>query len=125
MINTNAILNSYNETDREYIIGTMKWMVIVQAIKAPETDEEFKKFCEETLKERDAAIQKEAEKKARKEQREKEQAEALGMTVEQYKTYKKQLAKKRKYEKEIKEAEEKIKQLEKEIARKKRYLIEM
>ena len=113
MINTNAILANYNETDREYVIGVMKWMVVVQAIKAPETDEEFKEFCEETLKQRDEEKRKEEERKTKKAQRELEKAEALGMTVEQYREYKKQLAKKKRYEKEIVEAEAEIKKLQK------------
>lgn len=64
---------------------------------------------------REAEAKKKAEAKARKEAREKAEAEALGITVEEYRTKKKNEAKARKVRREIEE-------LKQEIARKEAYL---
>ena len=65
---------------------------------------------------------KEEAAKARKAAREAEKAEAMGMTVEEYKTYKKKVALLKKLPKEITEVENEIKQLTIEIERKKRLM---
>ena len=65
---------------------------------------------------------KEEAAKARKAAREAEKAEAMGMTVEEYKTYKKKVALLKKLPKEITEVENEIKRLTADIERKKRLM---
>lgn len=55
-------------------------------------------------------------KAIRKANNELAKAEAMGMTIEEYKEYKKEIAKRKRYESEIRKAKEKIKDLEKLIA---------
>jgi len=121
-INVNEILANYNDTDREYITHLMRMMALIGAGNAPQTDEEFKKFCDDTLKDRDETEAKEKAKQARKEAREKAKADEMGMTIEEYKAHKKLQAKIRRYENEVMNAEAEIKRLEKEIAWKKEYI---
>ena len=68
------------------------------------------------------ALKEKANKEAAKKQKEIEKAAALGMTEEEYKAYKKEEAKKRRYAREIKEKEEEIAKLKAEIAYRKKYL---
>ena len=68
------------------------------------------------------ALKEKANKEAAKKQKEIEKAAALGMTEEEYKAYKKEEAKKRRYAREIKEKEEEIAKLQAEIAYRKKYL---
>jgi hypothetical protein len=67
---------------------------------------------------REAEEKKKAEAKARKEAREEAEAEAMGITVEEYRTKKKTEAKARKVRREIEE-------LKKELARKEAYLAKL
>lgn len=60
--------------------------------------------------------------KVRKAAKEAEKAEAMGMTMEEYKTYKKKVALLKKLPKEITEVENEIKRLTAEIERKKRLM---
>ena len=62
---------------------------------------------------------KKEEKKARALEREEERAAEKGMTLDEYRVYKKELAKAKRYEKEVKEMEAKITALKREITRKK------
>ena len=71
---------------------------------------------------REEALKEKANKEAAKKQKEIEKAAALGMTEEEYKAYKKEEAKKRRYAREIKEKEEEIAKLKAEIAYRKKYL---
>lgn len=121
-INVNRILANYNDIDREYIAHTMRMMALIGAGNAPQTDEEFKKFCEGALKDREEAKAKEEAKRAKKEAREKANAETMGMTVEEYRAYKKLQTKIRRYENEVMKAEAEIKRLEEEITWKKEYI---
>ena len=68
------------------------------------------------------ALKEKANKEAAKKQKEIEKAAALGMTEEEYKAYKKEEAKKRRYAREIKEMEEEIAKLKAGIAYRKKYL---
>lgn len=68
---------------------------------------------------------KEEAAKARKIAREAEKAEAMGLTVEEYKRYKKDKAIAKKLPAEIAECEAEIERLKKEIARKRNYLEEL
>lgn len=68
---------------------------------------------------------KEEAAKARKIAREVEKAEAMGLTVEEYKRYKKDKAIAKKLPAEIAECEAEIERLKKEIARKRNYLEEL
>ena len=68
------------------------------------------------------ALKEKANKEAAKKQKEIEKAAALGMTEEEYKVYKKEEAKKRRYAREIKEMEEEIAKLKAGIAYRKKYL---
>lgn len=70
----------------------------------------------------EAALKEIANKKAIKKQKEIEKAAALGMTEEEYKAYKKEEAKKRRYAREIKNMEEEIAKLKAGIAYRKKYL---
>lgn len=65
---------------------------------------------------------KEEAAKARKAAREAEKAEAMGMTMDEYKTYKKKVALLKKLPKEITEVENEIKRLTAEIERKKKLM---
>lgn len=121
-IKVNEILANYNDTDREYIIHMMRMMALIGAGNAPQTDEEFKRFCKGALEDRDEAKAKEEAKRAKKEAREKANADMMGMTVEEYRAYKKLQAKIRRYENEVMKAEAEIKKLEEEIAWKKEYI---
>lgn len=60
----------------------------------------------------------------KKEEPEKRRAEENGMTVEEYRTYKKVQAKKKKYAKEIAEFEKQIEKLQNAIAWKKKFIEE-
>ena len=73
----------------------------------------------------DAEIAKVKAAEARKAQREAEKAEALGMTMETYKAYKKKVALVKKLPKEIASLEDDIERIKKEIERKARYLEEL
>ena len=121
-IKVNEILANYNDTDREYITHMMRMMALIGAGNAPQTDEEFKRFCEGTLKDRDEAKAKEEAKRAKKEAREKANADMMGMTIEEYRAYKKLQTKIRRYENEVMKEEADIKKLEEEIACKKEYI---
>lgn len=77
-----------------------------------EEEEKYKKAYEEEQRKKE-------EKKARALEREEERAAEKGMTLEEYKAYKKELAKAKRYEKEVKEMEAKITALKREITRKK------
>ena len=121
-IRVNEILANYNDTDREYITHMMRMMALIGAGNAPQTDEEFKKFCENTLKDRDETKAKEEAKQARKEAREKAKADEMGMTVEEYRAHKKLQAKIRRYENEVEAAKAEIIRLEKAIEWKKEYI---
>ena len=123
MKNFKNILTTYNEEDYNYIVDIIKFCAVFGSYeKVPETEEEFKNFCEECLNKRDKQRKKEEEAKAKKEEREKEKAVKLGMTTEEYKEYKKLQAKKTRYRREIKKAEEEIERLKKEVEWKKDYL---
>ena len=123
MKNFKNILATYNEEDRNYIVDIIEFYTIFGSYeKVPETEEEFKNFCEERLSSRDRQREEEKEAKAKKEDKEKEKAAKLGMTAEEYKEYKKLQAKKTRYRREIKKAEEEIERLKKEVEWKKDYL---
>lgn len=121
-IKVNEIIATYTAEEQEYITTTMRFAALVGAFGAPQTDEEFKIFCDDTIKAWREDTAKKAEKEAKKAQREQEKAEALGMTVEEYRAHKKLQAKIRRYENEVMKAEADIKKLEEEIAWKKEYI---
>jgi hypothetical protein len=95
-------------------------------IVSKEEIEEMKKAWNDRQAEEERKAKEKAEKKAKKEE---EKAEEMGMTIEEYKEYKKAIANKKRYETEIKKQQEiiekakraikaqerKIKQMEKEI----------
>lgn len=79
----------------------------------------------ETLAEARARIAKaEQEAKEKKNEKIKAKADALGMTVEEYKEYKRIEDKKKRYTREIKQLEEEIANAQKEIAYRKKFLEE-
>lgn len=123
-IHVNEILEAYTEEEEKIIVFEMELMSILGLGGAPQTDEEFKKFCDDTLAKKKAEKEKEEKAKQRKIDNEKRNAEKNGMTVEEYRAYKKLQAKKRRYEREIAEFEEQIKKLQNAIAWKKRFLEE-
>lgn len=123
-IHVNEILATYTEKEQEIIAFKMRLMAFLGLGGAPQTDEEFKKFCDDTLAEKKAEKEKEEKAKQRKIDNEKRKAEENNMTVEEYRAWKKLQAKKRRYEREIAEFEGQIKKLQNAIAWKKRFLEE-
>ena len=94
-IHVNEILEAYTEEEEKIIVLEMELMSLLGLGGAPQTDEEFKKFCDDTLAEKKAEKEKEEKAKQRKIDNEKRNAEKNGMTVEEYRAYKKLQAKKR------------------------------
>lgn len=123
-IHVNEILATYTEKEQEIIAFEMRLMAFLGLGGAPQTDEEFKKFCDETLAEKKAEKEKEERAKQKRIDNEKRRAEENGMTVEEYRAWKKLQAKKKRYAREIAEFEEEIKKLQNAIAWKKKFLEE-
>ena len=118
---TTKIMNNYTEAERKEIIFATMMMQNTGA-PAPQNEEEFKDFCEKVINERKKAERKEAERKERKAKREAEEAEAKGMTIEEYKEYKKEEAKIKRYQTEIKKMEAEIKEIQRKINYRKNYI---
>lgn len=116
------IMNTYTEQEQVEIEKRITILAILGYGNAPETEEEFKAFCEETLEQNKKYEKEEREKKERKIQKEKENAEKAGMTVEEFKEFKKLEAKKRRYAREIEKMKEEIENLKKEIEKKENFL---
>lgn len=123
-IHVNEILATYTEKEQKIIALQMHIMSFLGLGGAPQTDEEFKKFCDETLAEKKAEKEKEEKAKQRKIDNEKRRAEENGMTVEEYRAWKKLQAKKKRYAREIAEFEKEIEKLQNAIAWKKKFLEE-
>lgn len=123
-IHVNEILATYTDREQEVIAFEMRLMAFLGLGGAPQTDEEFKKFCDETLAEKKAEKEKEERAKQRRIDNEKRRAEENGMTVEEYRAYKKLQAKKKRYAREIAEFEKEIEKLQNAIAWKKKFLEE-
>ena len=123
-IHVNEILATYTDREQEIIAFQMRIMAFLGLGGAPQTDEEFKKFCDDTLAEKKAEKEKEEKAKQRKIDNEKRRAEENGMTVEEYRAWKKLQAKKKRYAKEIAEFEKEIEKLQNAIAWKKKFLEE-
>lgn len=123
-IHVNEILATYTEKEQEIIAFEMRFMSFLGLGGAPQTDEEFKKFCDDTLAKKKAEKEKEEKAKQRKIDNEKRRAEENDMTVEEYRAYKKLQAKKKRYEREIAKFEEEIEKLQNAIAWKKKFLEE-
>jgi hypothetical protein len=115
----------YNAEEEKYLLDTMRILAFVGAYCNITTDEELKAWCDKKLAEKAEREAKEKEKAERKANKEKENAEALGLTVEEYKRYKKDKAIARKLPKEIEECRAEIENLKKAIARKEKYLAEL
>lgn len=79
------------------------------------TEEIAEREAKKLAREEQYRLEEEA-KAIRKANNELAKAEAMGMTIEEYKEYKKEIAKRKRYESEIRKAKEKIKDLEKLIA---------
>jgi len=125
-IRVNEIIATYTAEEQSIIISTMSMFALIQPFgKVPQNDKEFKDFCDETINTWRNDTAKQAEKEAKKAKREREKAEALNMTVEEYRAYKKLQAKIRRYENDVIKAEAEIKKLEKEIEWKKEYIKKM
>ena len=123
-IHVNEILATYTDREQEIIAFQMRIMAFLGLGGAPQTDEEFKKFCDDTLAEKKAEKEKEEKAKQRKIDNEKRRAEENGMTVEEYRAWKKLQAKKKRYAREIAEFEKEIEKLQNAIAWKKKFLEE-
>jgi hypothetical protein len=83
--------------------------IVKNSVKTIEEIAEDKRKEEEKLR-------KEEEAKIRKANKELEKANAMGLTLEEYKEYKKEEARKKRYMAEIRKAKAKIEELEKTIA---------
>lgn len=115
------IMDNYTEEERKDI---MFYAMIMQntCVPAPQNEEEFKDFCEKVINKRKEAERKEAEKKERKAKKEAEEAKAKGMTIEEYKEYKKEEAKIKRYKREIEKMEAEIKEIQRKINYRKNYI---
>jgi len=123
-IHVNEILANYTEEEQKIIAFSIQIRAFVGIGGAPQTDAEFKAFCDETLAEKKAEKEKEERTKQRRIENEKRRADENGMTVEEYRVYKKLQAKKKRYAKEIAEFEKEIEKLQKAIAWKKKFIEE-
>ena len=123
-VHVNEILATYTKEEQEIIAFEMRFMAVLRLTPAPQTDEEFKKFCDDTLAKKKAEKEKEEKAKQKKIENEKRKAEENNMTVEEYRAWKKFQAKKKRYAREIEKCEWEIKKLQKEIAWRKKFLEE-
>lgn len=81
----NEILSTYSEADAEIITGSILVNAMIGTTKSPDTPEEFREFCEETIRKHKEFQKKEAERKAKREaakQRKIERDLAQGITPE-------------------------------------------
>ena len=62
-IHVNEILATYTDREQEIIAFQMRIMAFLGLGGAPQTDEEFKKFCDDTLAEKKAEKEKEEPKR--------------------------------------------------------------
>lgn len=87
---TDIIINEkYTEEEKELIRIRMIGKALVGADDAPETQEAFDVWCEKVVEEKRTEIAKAEQKKLNRIKNEIERANTLGLTVEEYKEYKK------------------------------------
>lgn len=112
----NKILDEYNEEDKKEIIITMRFMALIQAAGAPQTEEEFKAFCEKVINDKREKEEKEKAKAEKKANREKAKAEEMNMTVEEYKEYKRLLNNRRRNNNELEKLQKEVARLTRKVA---------
>lgn len=117
-----AIFNSYTEEEQNYLDRTMTFLAICGVCGAPETAEDFRKWCDKALAERRQAIMDKETKKIKKAENERKKAEALGMTVEEMKAEQSRKRKIRNAKQRIADAEKEIKILQAKIREDKKLL---
>ncbi len=120
----NTILNNYNETEKNYIMNEIKLRTLLHIGKAPQTEKEFKDFCEKVIANKKAEEAKAENAKAKRQATEARKAEELNMTAEEYKAHKALKAKKTRYTNEIAKMKAEIARLERAIAYKEKFLKE-
>lgn len=108
------IYATYTDREMEIIRANMIFLSHVNA-PAPKTKEELKTFCDKVLSDYAEMKQIEAEKKAKRAEKEKAKAEAMGLTVEEFRRLKGKKSAVTRVSREIEE-------LEKELKAKKAYL---
>ena len=107
---TDIVINAkYTEEEKELIRIRAIGKALVGADDAPETQEEFDAWCEKVVEEKRAEIAKAEQRKANRIKNEIDRANALGLTVEEYREY-------RKCETNLKKNMEMIRKYEKELA---------
>ena len=89
------------------------------------TEEEIEEMKKAWADKQAEEIRKEKEKAEKRANREKEKAEEMGMTIEEYKEYKKAVANKKRYEAEIRKQQEIIEKAKKAIEIQERKIREM
>lgn len=87
-INVNEILNGYTEEERKELTNLMFYAEMLH-ISAPQNDEEFKNWCDETLKKHREEEEKKRTQKEKKLANEMKKANEMGLTLDEYKEYKK------------------------------------
>lgn len=117
-----AVFNSYTKEEQDYLESKMMVLAICGVCGAPETAEDFKKWCDEAIAERKQAIMDKEAKKIKKAENERKKAEALGMTVEEMKAEQSRKRKIRNAKQRITDAEKEIKRLQVKIQKDKNLL---
>jgi hypothetical protein len=105
-INVNEILNNYTEEEQKYLYDIMCFLAYINANNAPKNDKEFKAWCEKALEDKREEEAKEEAKKAKKLANEMKKANEMGLTLDEYKEYKKIRAKFVKHNNKAKDLEE-------------------
>lgn len=73
-INVNEILNTYTEKEQKIIAFEIRIRALIGGGRVPQTDEEFKEFCDKVLADRKAKEEKAEKAKQRKIDNEKRRA---------------------------------------------------
>ena len=123
-INVKKTLNNYNKADREYLTNEMAFLALIGAQCNIKTEEDFSEWCKDTLARRDIRKEEEEERKIRKAEEEERKAKAKGMTVDEYREYKKNHNKVVRYEREIRNMKKEVEDLLKEIEWRERVVAE-
>lgn len=104
------------ETKEEaYQIAEKKYPTMVIINDFIKTEEEIKDERKRRIEIAEEINRKEKEKADRKAKREEEKAQAMNITIEEYKEYKRAKTNRKRYETEIEKAKAKIKEIEKKI----------
>lgn len=110
-VNLINVYARFNETDVEYLKNVVSCTSIFFDMPCLESEDAFFEFCKKALKERDEKLAYEKESKEKAAAREKQNAFNKGMTVEQYREWKKEHSKMKRYDNKVKQLNEEIAKL--------------